>query len=123
MAFPFEIGMGTVVVVVSWFSALPALGLGAAVAAEASKEKLLSRLNGTFTGSGADPDMTWIEFEREWGLGARGLHMPLKEVEVVVCFVEGGEAERDKEASESAAVFEASLVWEVESWEQGMRER
>ena len=50
--------MGTVVVVVSWFSALPALGLGAAVAAEASKEKLLSRLNGTFTGSGADPDMT-----------------------------------------------------------------
>jgi hypothetical protein len=36
--------------------------------------------------------------------------MPPKEVEVVVCFVDGGEAERDKEARESAAVFEASLV-------------
>ena len=46
--------------------------------------------------------------------------MPLKEVEVVVCFVEGGEAERDKEARESAAVFEASLVWKVK---KGMRER
>lgn len=30
--------------------------------------------------------------------------MPLKE-DVDVCFVEGGEAERDKEARESAAVF------------------
>ena len=39
--------------------------------------------------------------------------MPLKEVEVVVCFVDGGEADRDKEARESAAVFEASLVWRV----------
>lgn len=36
--------------------------------------------------------------------------MPLKEVEVVMCFVDGGEAERDKEARERAAVFEASLV-------------
>ena len=53
--------MGIVLeVVVSWFSALPAPGLGAAVAAEASREKLLS-LNGTCTGFGADPDMTGIE--------------------------------------------------------------
>lgn len=105
-------GMGIVEVVVSWFSALPAPGLwagGVVVGAEASKEKLLS-LNGTCTGFGAEPDMTGIEFEWEWGLGARGLHMPPKEVEVVVCFVDGGEAERDKEARESAAVFEASLV-------------
>ena len=48
--------MGFVEVVLSWFSALPAPGLGAAVAAEASKEKLLSRLKGTCTGLGADPD-------------------------------------------------------------------
>ena len=54
--------MGTVEVVLSWFSALPASGPGATVAAEASKEKLLS-LNGTCTGPGADPDMTGIEFE------------------------------------------------------------
>ena len=40
--------------------------------------------------------------------------MPLKEVEVAECFVEGGEAERDKEARESAAEFEANLVWRVE---------
>jgi hypothetical protein len=39
--------------------------------------------------------------------------MPLKEVEVAECFVDGGEAERDKEARESAAVFEASLIWRV----------
>ena len=48
--------------------------------------------------------------------------MPPKEVEVVVCLVEGGEADRDKEARESAAVFEASLVRRVKSWDQGMRE-
>ena len=47
--------------------------------------------------------------------------MPLKEVEIV-CFVDGGEAERDKEARDSAAVFEASLVWRVRSWKQGMSE-
>ena len=40
------------------------------------------------------------------------MHKPLKEVEVVECFVDGGEAERDKEARESAAVFEARLVME-----------
>ena len=34
-------------VVVTCFSAVPALGLEAAVAAEASREKLLSRANGT----------------------------------------------------------------------------
>ena len=45
-------------VVLSWLSALPAPGLGAAVAAEASKEKLLSRFKGTCTGFGADSDMT-----------------------------------------------------------------
>jgi hypothetical protein len=56
--FPFEMGIGTVEVVLSWLSALPAPGLGTDVAAEASKEKLLSRLNGTCTGSGADSDMT-----------------------------------------------------------------
>ena len=40
--------------------------------------------------------------------------MPPKEVEVDVCFVEGGgEVERDKEARESAAVFEACLVYNV----------
>jgi hypothetical protein len=45
--------------VLSWFSALLAPGLGAAVAAEASKEKLLSRFNnGRCTGFGADSDMT-----------------------------------------------------------------
>lgn len=46
-------------VVVSWFSALLAPGLGvggATVSAEASEEKLLS-LNGTCTGLGAEPDM------------------------------------------------------------------
>lgn len=49
--------------------------------------------------------------------------MPLKEVEVVVCLEDGGEADRDKEARESAAVFEAnSLVWKVKSRDQGMRE-
>jgi hypothetical protein len=38
--------------------------------------------------------------------------MPVKEVGVVV---DGGEADRDKEARERAAVFvvEASLVWKV----------
>ena len=50
--------------------------------------------------------------------------MPLKEVEVAECFVEGGgEAERDKEARESAAVFEASLVWRVRMGTQSMRVR
>ena len=53
--------------------------------------------------------MIWIELVREWGLGARGLHMPPKEVEIV-CVVDGGEADRDKEARESAAVLEASLI-------------
>ena len=38
--------------------------------------------------------------------------MLIKEVEVAECFVEGeGEAEKDKEARESAAEFEANLVW------------
>ena len=51
--------MGIVEVVLSLLSsALPTPGLGAAVAAEASKEKLLSLPKGTFTGFGADPDMT-----------------------------------------------------------------
>lgn len=40
--------------------------------------------------------------------------MPPKQVEVVVCVVDGGEADRDNEARESAAVFEASLVSRVE---------
>lgn len=50
------------VVVLSWLlsAAVPAPGFEeAAVAAEASKEKLLlSRPKGTCTGLGADPDMT-----------------------------------------------------------------
>ena len=45
--------------------------------------------------------------------------MPLKEVEVAECFVEGGEAERDKEARESAAEFEANLVWRIEMRTKG----
>ena len=46
--------------------------------------------------------------------------MPLKEVEVAECFVEGGgEAERDKEARESAAEFEANLVLRVEMRTKG----
>jgi hypothetical protein len=50
--------------------------------------------------------------------------MPLKEVEVVVCFVEGGEAERDKEARERAAVFEDRLVRKGQKLgPKGMRER
>jgi len=36
--------------------------------------------------------------------------MPPKEVEVVVCIVVGGEADRDKEARERAAVFDAGLL-------------
>ena len=35
----------------------------------------------------------------------------------------GGEAEKDKEARESAAVFETSLVWRVSIGTQGMRDR
>ena len=45
--------------------------------------------------------------------------MPLKEVEVAECFEEGGEAERDKEARESAAEFEANLVLRVEMRTKG----
>lgn len=42
------------------------------------------------------------------------MHIPPKEVEVVLVFVvDGGEGDRDKEARERAAVVDASLLKEV----------